>query len=129
MKVMVAAKSSQFLYLSHMRAQDARSLLKNARYVASVYLAGYSIECAFKAVLAKRRHRDELAEEHQHHDLVRLAAAVVPFLSQEDARDIQSVPAWSHLFRYSCSQTAAVTAIKFLERAEEIRRCLQTYSS
>jgi HEPN domain len=40
--------------LAELRREDARVLLENGRFEAAYYLAGYAVECAFKACLAKR---------------------------------------------------------------------------
>jgi HEPN domain-containing protein len=45
---------SQFVKLAELRLQDARMLLDTRRYAAAYYLAGYAVECALKACIAKR---------------------------------------------------------------------------
>lgn len=45
---------SDFQILAVLRAEDARALLDGARYEGSYYLAGYAIECALKACIAKQ---------------------------------------------------------------------------
>lgn len=49
---------TDFQKLAIMRAEDAKTLLDNGRYEGSYYLAGYSVECALKACIAK------LTKEH-----------------------------------------------------------------
>jgi HEPN domain-containing protein len=39
--------------LSRLRIQEARSLFKLKHYSGAYYLAGYSVECALKACLAR----------------------------------------------------------------------------
>jgi HEPN domain-containing protein len=41
---------------------DANLLLKNKRYDGAYYLAGYAIECAFKACIAKRTKRHDFPD-------------------------------------------------------------------
>lgn len=40
--------------LADLRVKDAKVLLDNARYEGSYYLAGYAVECALKACIAKQ---------------------------------------------------------------------------
>jgi HEPN domain-containing protein len=43
--------------LSRLRIQEARSLFAMKHYSGAYYLAGYSVECALKACIAKRTQR------------------------------------------------------------------------
>jgi hypothetical protein len=49
-----------FRTLAQLRADEARILLKNRRQLGAYYLAGYAVECALKACIAKQRKRFEL---------------------------------------------------------------------
>jgi len=60
-----------------MRFEDAGTLLKSGRYAAAYYLAGYSIECAIKACIARQVKRYEfpdkgLVDRAYSHDLEKL---------------------------------------------------------
>jgi HEPN domain len=46
-----------FRALAESRAEDARILLRSRRPLAAYYLAGYAVECALKACIAKQRKR------------------------------------------------------------------------
>ena len=48
-----------FQKLAEMRLADARALLKPKRYDAAYYMAGYTVECALKACIAKRTKRHD----------------------------------------------------------------------
>jgi len=43
-----------FKILADLRAEDARILIANGRQQGAYYLAGYAVECALKACIAKR---------------------------------------------------------------------------
>jgi HEPN domain-containing protein len=65
-------RSSQFALAAVRRQEDARALLKERRYNAAVYMAGYVVECTLKAVLCRYK------PDHMYttHDLRRLADAM-----------------------------------------------------
>jgi HEPN domain-containing protein len=48
-----------FQKLANLRIKEAKVLLDNRYYAGSYYLAGYAIECALKACIAKRTKRYE----------------------------------------------------------------------
>ena len=50
---------SDFRILSETRLEEARLLLKGRRHLGAYYLAGYAVECALKACIAKQRKRFE----------------------------------------------------------------------
>jgi HEPN domain len=64
-----------FRSLAQLRAEDARLLLRSRRQLGAYYLAGYAVECALKACIAKRRKRFEFppkrgsVEKMYSHDL------------------------------------------------------------
>lgn len=70
-----------FQRLALMRAEDAKALLDSGRYEGSYYLAGYAVECALKACIAKQtREYDfppprKVVEAVYTHDLNRLMSA------------------------------------------------------
>ena len=73
---------ADFKRLALARLNDAKLLLKNRRYGAAYYVAGYVVECALKACLAKKVRRYEFPPKHEvvkksfyTHDLQDLAKA------------------------------------------------------
>jgi HEPN domain-containing protein len=63
--------------LTDLRIDEAEVLLKAKKYAGAYYLAGYAVECAFKACIAKntRKHDypdKDLANKCYTHDLERL---------------------------------------------------------
>ena len=48
-----------FRLLADLRAEEARILLRNRKHMGAYYLAGYAVECALKACIAKKRKRFE----------------------------------------------------------------------
>jgi HEPN domain len=76
--------------LSRERLRDARLLLANRRFVGAYYLAGYAIECAVKACIAKQTQRHDFPNKRTTtdsytHDLEKLI--VVARLKQQLADD------------------------------------------
>lgn len=64
------------------RLDDAKVLLKNRRYSAAYYVAGYAVECALKACLAKKTgsydfppEPNDVREFYYTHKLQKLATA------------------------------------------------------
>lgn len=64
-----------FRTLAELRAEEAHVLLKSRRRLGAYYLAGYAVECALKACIAKQRKRFEFpprrvaVEKMYSHDL------------------------------------------------------------
>jgi HEPN domain-containing protein len=96
--------------LSDIRLKEARSLLDAGFPDGAYYLAGYSVECALKACIAKRTKEHDfpdkkLANDAHIHDLVKLLelSKLRPLLSLahssiEDSWEI--VQGWSEASRY-----------------------------
>lgn len=55
----VAIYRRDFRNLAELRAEEARVLLRSRRQLGAYYLAGYAVECALKACIAKQRKRFE----------------------------------------------------------------------
>jgi len=64
-----------FRILAELRAEDAGVLLKSRRTVGAYYLAGYAVECALKACIAKQQRKFQyppkrpIVEKMYRHDL------------------------------------------------------------
>ena len=66
--------SSDLQKLASLRIKEAKTLLDNDRYEGAYYLAGYAVECALKACIAKKTKRfdfpdKELANKSYTHKL------------------------------------------------------------
>jgi HEPN domain-containing protein len=70
---------SAFQKLAQTRLVDARALLKANRFDAAYYMAGYSVECALKACIARKTRRFDFppkdARDFYMHDLEGLVKA------------------------------------------------------
>ena len=73
---------ADFKKLALTRLADAKSLLRSRRYGAAYYVAGYAVECALKASLARKTRRyefppkpGEVSKSYYTHDLQKLAQA------------------------------------------------------
>ena len=115
-----------FQGLEATRLNEAKVLLKSGHYSGAYYLAGYVVECALKACIAKqtRRHdfpdRDKWAEIFVH-DLTKLMkiAGLQPTLDAEIKTDAtfadnwNAVKDWREISRYGkTSQSEAEALIR-----------------
>jgi len=69
--------------LARERIRDAKILLTNRRWAGAYYLAGYAVECALKACIAKLMKAEEFpdrsfAEKCWTHDIERLVSLAGP---------------------------------------------------
>ncbi len=55
---------SDFQELAEIRAEEAQSLLAREQYDGAYYLAGYAVECALKACIAKRTRQFEFPDKN-----------------------------------------------------------------
>jgi len=119
--------------LSRLRIQEARSLLRAGMPSGAYYLAGYSVECAIKACIAKETQRHEFPDKdrvqksytHKPADLLKVAN-----LYDELQRAIRAnarleaswnvVLGWSEQSRYSTwSRSDAYAMIDAVGRRKE----------
>lgn len=120
-----ATRATQFMFLSERRFEESSSLLQKGHFHGAFYLAGYVIECALKAALAKFIGNGELPKELRVHDLAVLSQTLTPHLNSADALlSIQSIPNWTHLARYDTSSPTAVATIRMLTCAKDVKICL-----
>jgi len=106
-----------FQQLADERILDATVLLEHRRYSAAYYLAGYAVECALKACIAKQTKRYDFPPRRSHiediytHDLRRLvkAAGLDKARIALEAQDIEfsnnwnTVILWTEQSRYNTS--------------------------
>jgi hypothetical protein len=121
-----ARTTNQFRYLAQLRLAESYVLLKNNKWHGAMYIAGYVLECALKAVIAKRE-GGRLPVEYQVHDIEVLRQAASAGMSTSDAAILSGVPHWTHLQRYHCAAPKAVTVVRFIECIQEAHKCLQSY--
>jgi HEPN domain-containing protein len=95
--------------LAEQHLEDARVLLEHKRWAGAYYLAGYSVECALKACIAKRtREHDfpdrDLGRDVFTHDLSKLLGLAGLSAQLGESRDVKvnwrQVGRWSESFRY-----------------------------
>ncbi len=55
-----------FKALADLRAEEARVLLAKGKHQGAYYLAGYAVECALKACIAKKTKRFEFPPKHDY---------------------------------------------------------------
>jgi HEPN domain-containing protein len=56
-------KRKDFHKLANMRLKEAKALLDQGHFAGAYYLAGYSVECALKACIAKRTERHDFPDK------------------------------------------------------------------
>jgi hypothetical protein len=57
-----------FRTLAELRVEEARVLLRNRRQLGAYYLAGYAVECALKACIAKQRKKFDFPPKRRNID-------------------------------------------------------------
>jgi HEPN domain-containing protein len=88
--------------LATIRLNEAASLLKNGHYSGAYYLAGYVVECALKACIAKQTQRYDFPDRRRAQDswihsptkLVQ-AAGLQTLLDTENSRDSKFAANWN----------------------------------
>lgn len=130
-----------FQRLARVRLQDARVLLARRRYDAAYYLAGYAVECALKACIAKRTRRFDFPprgiQDIYTHDLRRLikGADLIDELGQEIQSDPlfeanwATVREWTEESRYERKGVADATALlqAIMDPQHGVLRWLETW--
>jgi HEPN domain-containing protein len=99
--------------LSKVRLREARSLLSVGLYDGAYYLAGYSVECALKACIAKGTRRYEFPDKkkvdssytHNFHNLIGIAGLAEKHFEQTRSdpdfrKNWEVVQSWSEESRY-----------------------------
>ncbi len=92
-----------FKQLAQCRLEEAEVLLRNRKFSGAYYLAGYSIECALKARLARQTKLHDFppepafVREIYSHDLKQLLskANLVKIFDREKGRDLQFGVNWT----------------------------------
>lgn len=91
--------------LAEIRIKEAEILLKSECYDGAYYMAGYSIECALKAWIAKSTKEHDfpdkkIADKVHTHDLVRLLGVLDVQVPEEIKFNWFIVKDWSEKARY-----------------------------
>jgi HEPN domain-containing protein len=131
MPLPTAPKARPYYRAALQRMDDARFLRKRGREQAAVYLAGYGVECALKALLLNslpRRKQDQVNNEFRKqgqghnfdwliHEYRRAGGA--PFTT-EIQRNFVTVSTWGTDLRYETGSIKRKEAEAFLSAAEAI---------
>ena len=100
---------ADFRQLAQCRLEEAQVLLRNRKFSGAYYLAGYSIECALKARLAKQTKlydfppEPNFVREIYSHDLKQLLskANLVKIFDREKGHDLQFGVNWTVVSRWT----------------------------
>jgi HEPN domain-containing protein len=137
----MANNRSEFKKLAMTRLDDAKVLLKNRRDSAAYYLAGYAVECALKACLAKKTRQyhfppepETVRKRYYTHDLQILAkeCGLSDVLEKGDpqlAKYWTSIKDWSERSRYD--PHAGILAKDILRAVDDpasgVFQCIKRY--
>jgi HEPN domain-containing protein len=110
--------------LANLRAREAQVLLRAKEFSGAYYLAGYAVECALKACIAKQNKRHDFPErkvvnDSWTHDLKKLASvakideAMVERSSTDEIfqKNWNLITLWSEESRYRTTDKAACMAL------------------
>jgi HEPN domain-containing protein len=132
---------ADFKKLALTRLNDAKILLNKKRYSAAYYVAGYVIECALKACLAKKARRyefpprpDEVRKSYYTHDLQELARASDLLEVLEKGRSNlkrywTTVKDWSGASRYdpNAGKLAKDILLAIEDPTDGVLQCIKRY--
>jgi HEPN domain-containing protein len=130
-----------FQRLAETRLADAQALLKNRRYDGAYYLAGYAVECALKACIAKRTKRYDFPDReltkaaytHKLTDLLKntgVSEAVQQEFRDEPALDGNwgVVKDWSEESRYEThGRKKARDMLRAVGHQQGVLACIRRY--
>lgn len=105
----------EFQRLAEERLDDAEALLRAGRFSGAYYVAGYAIECALKACIARKTRAESwpprnVDKSHYTHDLEKLilTARLKGILEQEEDGNLKAnwlaVSDWSEESRYESNR-------------------------
>ena len=119
---------NDFRRLAEIRLEEAQVLLANGKYDGAYYLAGYAVECALKACLARKTREHDFPDKDfvngcWNHNLEKLLshAALGETLIDEGRRrgllkkNWSTVKDWNEQSRYRTFSTAEIEAREFIE--------------
>jgi len=134
----------EFQELAEARLLDAKALFEAKRFDAAYYLAGYSVECALKACVAKQTREHDFPPKntgilyrHKLEDLVQASGIKESFSKDRDSDTLldqywEFVKDWKSDSRYELrgehAEIAARTMLSAIEDGEHgVLRCLSKY--
>jgi HEPN domain-containing protein len=135
-------KRSDLQRLSRIRSKEAKSLLDKGFYDGAYYLAGYAVECALKACIAKQSQRYEFPDKarvldsytHDFAKLLRAANLTTELKNEIKTNNIfrnnrKIVERWSEEARYQTvtSQTAMELYSAIADRQNGVLSWLKKY--
>lgn len=131
-----------FKTLARLRAKDARTLVRSGNEQGAYYLAGYAVECALKACIARKTKRSEFPPGPQEvrdnfytHDLrMLLKTAGLEKQLEKDmilnpalATNWNTVKGWDEQSRYSCSGLNGTDMCKAIRGANGVLRWIKQH--
>ena len=132
-----------FQELAETRLLDAKTLFEAGRYDAAYYLAGYAVECALKACIAKKTREHDFppkeGNRYYQHDLERLLvfACKTDFERDQDADSVLAgywdlVTRWNEESRYElrgdqAEKLAEDMLLAVSDQEHGVLKCLSKY--
>ncbi len=114
--------------LAEMRLEDAQVLLERRRPSGAYYLAGYAVECALKACIAKRTEEGNFPHSH---DLVKLLddARLRDMFEERSRHDMEFGSSWGLVKDWSVSSRYAIhdeqVARDMINCSRKVLECLK----
>ena len=120
--------------LSRERLRDARALLAHGQYVGAYYMAGYSVECALKACIARKTcrfdfpDRKAVSDSHTHdvQKLVELAGLKLQ-LDAASSADKEFKSNWTLITAWQVEDRYSLNILPY--EAEELYRAISSKKS
>jgi HEPN domain-containing protein len=127
-------EARRFYRVAHQRFEDAEILLANNRTTGAMYLAGYAVECALKALLfanippsghAKLLQSFSGKIGHDYEWLKRRLRTNGVAIPAEAARRLRFVSSWSTDLRYAAGRQDLKETRAFLDAAAQIVKWIE----
>jgi HEPN domain-containing protein len=122
--------------LCHVRIEDADALFRNGRYDAAYYLAGYAVECAFKARIVTLLEgyfspaAKYVRENLYIHSLVKLLESAelnIVLESEPIGTHWGIVKEWKETSRYDFPVQTRESSERMLESVRKVVDCIKQY--
>jgi HEPN domain-containing protein len=124
-----ATRGTVFALIAEMRLKDAQVLLEQRRYHGSLYLAGYSVECALKWAITRRMESILLPAHLEIHDLQKLLleSGLFPQLREDTTVSplfSALVDDWGPQGRYAAGKLDAKSANRLYNQIKQVYQWL-----
>ena len=122
--------SSKFWRAAEQRLAIAEFLMRHGYHLDSMYLSGYCVECALKALILRRTPEKRLADvragfrgqkAHNFDHLKERLSMVNCFVPAAESRHLRTIASWSPQLRYEDGRRSRAEAERFVIASGAIR--------